>query len=289
MLRALLSILFVAIMSTPTRASEESTVLLKKAREARAAGQDEAARQQAVAAIKQDPNDLEARWFIIAVQLGGLTNLELPDRAIPLATLSPAFNELTDMTRKAKQNAFLSYITATYATYYKNYERAVIEIDKALALEPNSTRYLAAKGRIWARFGEWIKDDKRIETGIRYLRQASDQANKGTDPDNEPSGYDFALASALADLSQPRWQEVMQHYERYLQNTKHETRSYAFAWNNVSIAYRHLGECQKAKDAAEAALKVRAFGAAENNRNRAEFCLEMQKLGMATNLGKTKR
>jgi hypothetical protein len=34
-------------------------------------------------------------------------------------------------------------------------------------------------------------------------------------------------------------------------------------------------------DAAEAALKIRPFDAAKMNRNRAEFCFEMKKLGIA--------
>jgi hypothetical protein len=51
----------------------------------------------------------------------------------------------------------------------------------------------------------------------------------------------------------------------------------------VSIAYRKLGECQKAKQPAETALNMAKFGVAVMNRNQAEFCLEMRRLGMATN------
>lgn len=53
--------------------------------------------------------------------------------------------------------------------------------------------------------------------------------------------------------------------------------------NNLSIAYRHLGECDKAKDAAENALSVMAFGAARSHLKAAEFCIEMQKLGIMSN------
>jgi hypothetical protein len=73
-----------------------------------------------------------------------------------------------------------------------------------------------------------------------------------------------------------------------LTTTRHRASAAAFAWNNLSVAYLHLGQCQKAKDAAEAALKIRTFGAAEMNRNRAEVCFEMKKPGMATNLTKDK-
>jgi tetratricopeptide (TPR) repeat protein len=218
-----------------------------------------------------------------------LTNIQLTDRATVLATISPEFNDLADMARKAKKTAFLHYITAMYANYYNNYERASAEIDKAVRLEPKSARYVGAKGLLLARYGDWVDDDKRIELGIQYLRQSAELPCSEPDLVDEPCERDFQIASAIADLKHPRWQEVAAHYERYLKSTKYKASAYTFAWNNLSIAYRHLGECQKAKDAAEAALKIRTFGAAEMNRNRAEFCLEMQKLGMATNLTKNKR
>lgn len=287
-LRSIIWIILFLIQYGSSYASEESTALLNKARQAWNAGESEEADRHALAAIKEDPNDLEARWFRIDRSLRNLINVYPTDRAVPLATISTAFDELADMAKKAKQNAFLHYITAFHAAYYLNYERAVAEIDRALLLDPKSSRFLLAKGKILARYGDWSRDDKRIEAGVQYLRQAAERASKDSNPDAEAVDYDFAIASAISDLSQPRWQEVAQHYERYLQNAKHKTRSYAFAWNNVSIAYRHLGDCQKAKDAAEAALKVTPFGAAEMNRNRAEFCLEMKKQGMVTSLTKPK-
>ena len=55
---------------------------------------------------------------------------------------------------------------------------------------------------------------------------------------------------------------------------------YAHAWNNVSFAYRKLGQCGKAKKAAENALSVMTFSGAESNKRYAEFCIEMQKMGI---------
>jgi hypothetical protein len=287
-LRSIIWIILFLIQYGLSYASEESTALLNKARQAWSAGESEAADRHALAAIKEDPNDLEARWFRIDRSLRNLINVYPTDRAVPLAAISTAFDKLADMAKKAKQSAFLHYITAFHAAYYLNYERAVAEIDRALLLDPKSSRFLLAKGKILARFSDWSRDDKRIEAGLQYLRQAAERANKDSNPDAEAVDYDFAIASAISDLSQPRWQEVAAHYERYLKSTPYRASAYTFAWNNLSIADRRLGECQKAKDAAEAVLKIRTFGAAEMNRNRAEFCLEMQKLGMA-NLTKNKR
>jgi len=72
---------------------------------------------------------------------------------------------------------------------------------------------------------------------------------------------------------------VAEHYLRFIEKSP-ESVTYAFAWNNVSIAYRRLGECDKAKEAAEKALAVTKFGAAQWNKRYAEFCLEMQKAGL---------
>ena len=91
--------------------------------------------------------------------------------------------------------------------------------------------------------------------------------------------YDFQLAWGISQLSQPRSEEVVEHYLSFLDQSE-ETIPYAFAWNNVSIAYRELGQCEQAKEAAQNALSVMAFGNAEANKRFAEFCLEMQRMGV---------
>ena len=92
--------------------------------------------------------------------------------------------------------------------------------------------------------------------------------------------YDFEIAHAISTLHKGRWDEVVEYYRRFIEQSE-SSLVYAFAWNNMSIAYRHLGECDKAKEAAEKAIKVTKFGAAEWNRRIAEFCIEMQKMGLA--------
>jgi tetratricopeptide (TPR) repeat protein len=283
MARRIIAILLALGVGSVAHGSEESTALLKKAKAARTAGQHKAVERHLAAAIKQDPNDLEARWMLISLGLGELANVDLPARAERLAEVGPAFNALVNMAKKARQTAFAHYITAIYASNYKNYDRAVAEIDKALALEPKTTRYISAKGSILRRYGEWTGNDRRLELAVQYLKQAAEQASKEIEPDTEPNSYNFSIAEAYSHYRRPRWQEAARYYELYLQQAKDHSTSYAYAWNNVSIAYRKLGECQKAKHAAETALKVSNFGAALMNLNHAEFCLEMRRLGMATN------
>jgi tetratricopeptide (TPR) repeat protein len=221
MISALVAIIVVHLSCGLVQASEESTALVKKARDARMRDQRETAERLANEAVKQDPNDLEARWFVVSSKLRTLTNVYLTDRAIVLAAVSSEFNDLAYMAAKAKQTAFLHYIRAMYAHYYNNYERASAEIDKAVQLEPKSARYVGAKGLLLARYGDWIDDDKRIELGIHYLRQSAELPCSEPDLVDEPCDRNFQIASAMSDLKRPRWQEVAEHYERYLASTKY--------------------------------------------------------------------
>lgn len=72
---------------------------------------------------------------------------------------------------------------------------------------------------------------------------------------------------------------MVEHHLRFIEQSEKSV-AYAFAWNNASIAYRQLGKCDKAKEAAENALKVTKFGAAQQNKRFAEFCIEMQEMGL---------
>jgi hypothetical protein len=72
---------------------------------------------------------------------------------------------------------------------------------------------------------------------------------------------------------------VIAHYQRYLETGPRTSTTYAFALNNISMAYRRAGDCARAKESAEQALTVMNFGAAQSNKRYAEFCLEMQKGG----------
>ncbi len=76
--------------------------------------------------------------------------------------------------RNRRKQSFLHYITAIYGGYYNAYERALSEIDKALSLEPKSSRYLATKGRLLVNYGAWVKRDGEIEKGIDLLRKAKE-------------------------------------------------------------------------------------------------------------------
>jgi len=231
------------------------------------------------AVLEKQPDHLEALWQLISIQVASLRNTPLSGRSTGLLVVAPVFDHFEKLARQANELAFLHYATAYYADYYGAYERALSEIDKALALEPQSPRYLMTKGKLMVRYGEATRQDAQIEKGILVLRKARELSKTHPNPYSLPADYDFQLASAVSDLSQPRYEEVVKHYLNFLEQSE-ESVLYAFAWNNVSIAFRELGQCDKAKESAENALKVREFGNAEKNKRYAEFCLEMQSMGI---------
>ncbi|PYT33422.1 MAG: hypothetical protein DMF52_15685 [Acidobacteria bacterium] len=242
-------------------------------------GDTSAAERYLRAILEQQPDHLEAQWQLLYIQLAPLRNTPLSERAPALAALSPAFARLAKLAKEPKQQAFLHFMTATHAGLYCDYERALAEIDRAVALEPRSVRYLTAKGNLLVDDGNWTDSDTEIEKGISILKTTQELSRTQPSPFARDESYEFQLAVAISDLSQPRWQEVAEHYLRFIEKSP-ESVTYAFAWNNVSIAYRRLGECDKAKEAAEKALAVTKFGAAQWNKRYAEFCLEMQKAGL---------
>jgi len=244
-------------------------------------GDTSAAERYLAAVLEQQPDHLEARWQLLSIQLMPLKNVPLAERTTPLAQLSPEFDRLARIARASKQEAFLHYMTAVHASFYKNYERSLAEIDKAIALDGKSVRYLTAKGRLLAERGKWNGSDADIDAGIEVLKAARERLGSQPSPFVRDADFEFFLAIALQDLTKSRWPEVVDHYQRFIAASGESLRQ-AFAWNNTSSAYQKMGECAKAKEAAEKALAISKFGMAEQNRRRSEFCLEMQKLGVTT-------
>jgi len=243
------------------------------------AGDTSTAERYLEAVLEHEPNHLEAIWLRLLLKLPS-RNSRLIERPASLSAIGTEFKRLAKLAKEAKKTAFLHYITARHAEAYDAYDRALSEIDKALVLEPTSARYLFTKGRLLVDYGSAIKQDREIENGISLVRKAKELAKKYPNRFARDADYDFEIAHAISTLHKGRWDEVVEYYRRFIEQSE-SSLVYAFAWNNMSIAYRHLGECDKAKEAAEKAIKVTKFGAAEWNRRIAEFCIEMQKMGLA--------
>ncbi|HZM70707.1 MAG TPA: hypothetical protein VFB95_10110 [Candidatus Cryosericum sp.] len=242
-------------------------------------GDTSAAERYLAAVLEQEPEHLEARWQLLYVRLMPLKSVPLSERTDALAQLSPEFGRLAKLARASKQEAFLHYMTAIHAGFYKNYERALAEIGKAVVLDKNSVRYATAKGRLLAERGDWARSDQDVEAGIEVLKAARELLRGKPSPFVRDQDYEFYLAAALEDMTKPRWNEVAEHYQRFIAASRESLRQ-AFAWNNTSLAYQKLGECGKAKEAAQKALAIAKFGMAQRNLQRSEFCLEMQAMGV---------
>jgi len=243
-------------------------------------GDTSAAQRYLSAALEKDPKHVEALWLLLVTRLPS-KNAPLVERASALAALGPAFAQLFKLCKETKQQALLHYYTARYTDHYHAFERAQSEIDKALALEPQSTRFLLTKGKLLVDQGSWIKDDKLIEAGVQTIKKSQEWSKTRPNRFVSPTHYDFEIALGISHLSAPRWKEVVTHYRRSI-DLDETPKSTVFAWNNVSRAYRELGQCDKAKESAENALKEMKFGAAQDNKRYAEFCIEMQKEGFTT-------
>lgn len=242
-----------------------------------ATGDTSAAERYLTAILEQQPDHLEAQWQLLVIRLAPSRNIPLAGRAGALAAFSYHFNQVAKLAKTARKEGFLHFMNAKHASLYEDYERALAEIDRALALEPRSARYLKAKGNMLTESGQVNDNDADLERGIALLKQAQEQSRTNPSLFISDAAVEFDIAMALSSMSRPRWSEVIEHYQRYLETAAQGTTTYAFALNNISVAYRRAGDCTRARESAEKALTVMKFGAAESNKRYAEFCLEMQK------------
>lgn len=279
----ILSIALVISVPTLGLATESVDILLERAVDQLVKsgyrGDTSAAERYLHAVLEEQPDHLEANWQRVYLSLVDLLNVELSDRVKGLSTLSPAIERVEKLADKGKNRAFFHFVRATHASFYNNFERAMKDIDLAVALDSGSLRYQTAKARLLIDDGNWSKHDGRIEQGISLLKRTREALLERPTPYLHDASFAFYLAGAISSLSRPRWNEVVEYYRQFIEQSAPSV-PYAFAWNNVSIAYKELGECAQAKDAAEQALKVMKFGAAETNKRHAELCLEMQKMGL---------
>ena len=277
-------ILLVMIVPVLGWAGEDANVLLDRAInqlvKSGYVGDTSAAERYLAAVLEEQPDHVEANWQLVYMRLVHLMDMKLSDRVAGLSAIAPAFDHVAQLAEKSKNKAFSHFIMATYASYYNNFDRALGEIDRALALEPQSVRYLTSKARLIVAYGKWAKHDVWIEQGISLLRQGREQSLERPTPFLHDANFAFYLAGATSSLSRPRWNEVAEYYRQFVEQSTEQSLAYAFALNNASIAYKELGECEKAKAFADQALTVMKFGAAESNKRYAELCIEMQKMGL---------
>ena len=90
----------------------------------------------------------------------------------------------------------------------------------------------------------------------------------------------YAYGSLTDDESCPP--QAIDHYMAVVNTSPYKNKLVAYAWNNMSCAYRKSGECDKAKEASAHALEIMDFGAARTNLRYSEYCMQMQKMDIYT-------
>ncbi len=237
-----------------------------------------------MAALEIDPDNPKVTWQLLWLRnhLWHDGNRNLKSRAPQLAYIAPEVKKIIDGARQRDDIAFSHYVMARYSGGYNQFDIALKEIGKALKIEPESARYLYVKADLLGDRGswEWEKRHHWLEESIRVLRQTLALIEKKPSLYITQSNVFFALAQNNSSLKDGDPQKTIEYYLKSL-NSNGGGSQPEFAWNNMSIAYRKNGQCKKAQEAAEKALKIKKFGAARTNRRYALFCQKMAEMGIA--------
>ena len=132
----ILLILLVLMIPMPVRAGDDVNTLLERALKQLVTsgyvGDTSAAQRYLQAILEEQPEHLEAQWQLVYLGLVHLMDTNLSDRVTGLGTIAPTFERVAKLAERSKNKAFLHFITATYASYYNSFDRALREIDRAL-------------------------------------------------------------------------------------------------------------------------------------------------------------
>ena len=121
------------------------------------------------------------------------------------------------------------------------------------------------------------KNDDLIIEGMQVIDQARIMAEKNPSIYYGIEDYYFKLAYTNSILIKKNPEKTLKYYFAYLDHETSE-KSIARAWNNISIAYQKLKQCDKAIEAAKKALQIMDFGAARSNLRYSEFCQKMDEM-----------
>ena len=229
---------------------------------------------------ENEPGHYQARWlyvyYVNFYDRGGEVDSNV------LRDLYPEVVHIVDLAKQAGDDAYAHYVYSRYSEEHRAYQHALDEIDKALELEPKSVLYNWAKARLLVVMGGWYKNNDMIYLGIEHYRRAHQLAGDKHPVYFSEVDYHFQTAWSLGRLSggESCPQEAIDHYLAVTRLSKKKDKTLAYAWSNMSCAYRKAGQCDKAKEASENALKVMKFGAAKVNLQYSEFCVQMQKIGL---------
>lgn len=277
------------VLGLPALADDEVEALLRQADDLQENGDSSSAERLLRAVLERDANNPQALWQLLYLRIfDHLRNKSDADNLLDDAeALAAAGEPVLNIVRQAQlrgESDFAHYVMARYAATYRTYDRALTEIDAALAVKPDAVNYLYTKGWILADKGKWEKEDASILAGMAIIEDLLRRFSKGSPSlkTGMQAEYYFKLAWYNNLLSQPRPEKTIEYYraaiERYDPKSQRDRPSLAYAWHNLSNVYSRLGRCAEAQDASANALSIMKFGAARQSLQNAVFCGEMEAL-----------
>lgn len=228
--------------------------------------------------VEEEPLNYKARWYLLHYTV---LDFSLPN----IKLISNSDKEIKEIIKLAKENndqAFTHYVMSIYARNHRAYDVALQEINKALEIKSDSLIYNYTKAELLVKMGGWNKDYDLIREGIKYYKKTDQLAELNQRTYFSKKDFHFKMGRALSNLKMNGGcpESIIEHYIAVTQLGDPEDINVAYAWNNVSCAYRAIGECDKAIKASENALKIKDFGAARTNLKYSKFCKEMKKLDL---------
>lgn len=228
--------------------------------------------------IENDVENYKARWLYLHYTLLDFNTTDV----YKFRSIAPEIKTITKLANAKGDSAYAHYVQSVYARNHRAYEIAIMEINKSLEIEPNSVLYNWVKAALLVRTGSWKRNNAMIYEGIDSYKKAHQLAGDQHPIYFTEVDYNFKVAWSLGQLtggaSCPA--NAIDHYLAVTQLSPKEDQTVAYAWNNISCAYRKLGQCEKAKEASQNALNIMKFGAAKTNLQYSEFCIQMQNSGL---------
>jgi tetratricopeptide (TPR) repeat protein len=232
-----------------------------------------------IAALEQDPDHPKAMWMLLSSRLGLFSyDIQMISaRAEKLVNAAQGIKIIIENAKQRNEYAFAQYVLARYRGLYNDFDLALDSINQALEKEPGSIRYLYTKGIILIDKGKWKRNDSFTIEGMQAIDQARKMAEINPSMYFNMENYYFKLAYTNSMMIEKNPEKTVEYYLGYLKYSTNKG-DIARAWNNISIAYKNLGQCKKAGEAAKKALEIMDFGAARSNLRYSQFCQKMEKM-----------
>lgn len=229
--------------------------------------------------LETDPENIDALWFLTYDRISSATGRPLDERTNILNVETDNVQKIIQLAHDNSEHGKAYYVSARLAELYNAFERAIDQIDKAIEHDQDSAKYYFTKGRILFDRAEWERDEMYLDEGQEALDHALRILESKGSPLLSRADVYFNRARWHPDFVENVHEYAIDNYKMALETEELTERFSAYAWNNLSIHYREIGDCEKAREAAENALSLFDFGNARNNLFYSKACLDLKESG----------